>query len=186
MDFYDDQNNVQAYIKMADGYDGRELIDKLRMHLPTGSSVLELGMGPGKDLDILQESFQVTGSDRSQIFLDLYREEHPDADLMLLDAALLNTGRTFDCIYSNKVLHHLSRAELLQSWQRQYSLLNDGGLLCHSFWYGTEDQVVNGVQYSYYTEQYMELMAGMLYKVVLLEQATEDEAGDTLYVILQK
>ena len=47
MGFYDDDKNVEQYIQMAEGYDGKLLIDILLKHLPSKSSVLELGMGPG-------------------------------------------------------------------------------------------------------------------------------------------
>ncbi len=52
MNYFDDPANVESYIKMADGYDGRALIGILQKHLPPGSTVLELGMGPGKDLGL--------------------------------------------------------------------------------------------------------------------------------------
>ena len=42
---------------MAEGYDGSELIDELRNYLKDEASVLELGMGPGKDLDILNKYY---------------------------------------------------------------------------------------------------------------------------------
>ena len=34
-----------------------------------GSTLLELGMGPGKDLDLLKKTYSVTGSDSSKIFV---------------------------------------------------------------------------------------------------------------------
>ncbi len=46
---------------MAAGYDGRELIAALTNYLPAGAEVLELGMGPGVDLDLLSQTYQVTG-----------------------------------------------------------------------------------------------------------------------------
>ena len=52
MGFFDTENGVDEYIKMAEGYDGTELIKILQELLPEKSTVLELGMGPGKDLDI--------------------------------------------------------------------------------------------------------------------------------------
>ena len=73
MGYFDEESNVNAYIKMCEDYDGREIIGKLKEHLPPRSSVLELGMGPGKDLDILSQNYTVTGSDSSQLFLDRYR-----------------------------------------------------------------------------------------------------------------
>lgn len=112
MGFYDDEETALQYVAMADGYDGRDLIEVLRSQLPDGSSVLEVGMGPGVDLGILENYFRVAGSDTSQFFLDRYRESHPDSDLLLLDAVTLETQRSFDCIYSNKVLHHLTDEQL--------------------------------------------------------------------------
>ncbi len=65
MGFFDDEKNVQSYIEMVDGYDGQWLIDVLKTYVSEGATVLELGMGPGKDCDILRQSYRVTGSDNS-------------------------------------------------------------------------------------------------------------------------
>ena len=119
MGYFDDEKNVEEYIGMAEGYDGRELVDVLRRHLPDGATVLELGMGPGKDLEILSEFFQVTGSDSSKVFIERYRKMDPAADLLLLDAVTMDTDRKFDGIYSNKVLQHLTQQELKRSLHRQ-------------------------------------------------------------------
>jgi trans-aconitate methyltransferase len=108
MGYFDERKNVDDYIHMAEGYDGRDLIAVLQKHLPARSTVLELGMGPGKDLDLLAQTYQVTGSDYSNVFLDLYREKHPAADLLQLDAVSLATERKFVCIYS-KVSHDIPR-----------------------------------------------------------------------------
>ena len=114
MNYYKDKENVKKYIEMAKGYDGKYLIEILNKYLSEGSSVLELGMGPGKDLNILSKYYDVTGSDYSKLFLDLYREKYRNmkVDLLVLDARTLDTSKTFDCIYSNKVLYHLTK----KSW----------------------------------------------------------------------
>ena len=75
--YYDDEKNARDYIEMAEGYDGRELIEVLKGYLPDGASLLELGMGPGVDLELLSKSYQVTGSDNAQAFLDIYRQKKP-------------------------------------------------------------------------------------------------------------
>ena len=59
MSFYHTNESVSAYIKMAEGYDGRELVDVLSEHVDANARVLELGMGPGVDLDLLDEHFAV-------------------------------------------------------------------------------------------------------------------------------
>ena len=108
MTHFDQGDRAQEYIRMSEGYDGSELIQVLKKHMPSKSRVLELGMGPGKDLDILRQSYRVIGSDISQKFLDIYREKNKEVDLLFLDAVTIDTDQKFDCIYSNKVLIHLS------------------------------------------------------------------------------
>ena len=83
MGYFDNKENVEGYVAMVEGYDGRMLIERLSQHLAPRSTVLELGMGPGVDLDILTDTFTATGSDLSQLFLDRYRDQNNDADLLL-------------------------------------------------------------------------------------------------------
>jgi len=178
MGYFDTQEGIDEYTKMAEGFDGRELIAILKKYLPAGSTVLELGMGPGKDLDILAESFQVTGSDSSALFLEGYRAGHTDADLMVLDAATLDTDRTFDCIYSNKVLHHLTREELEESLRRQAQMLNSGGLLFHALWYGEKEEEMLGLRFVYHTEEILDRLIGDAYDVVETRRYTEMDDDD--------
>ena len=91
MEYFDSEKNVQEYLKMADGYDGKELINKLKLYVSKGKTVLELGMGPGKDLNILKKYYIATGSDNSQVFLDLYKKNNKKTKLLNLDAITLNT-----------------------------------------------------------------------------------------------
>jgi SAM-dependent methyltransferase len=195
MGYYDDPDNVQQYIEMAEGYDGRELVEALARHLPPGSTVLELGMGTGKDLDLLNRTFRATGSDNAQPFLDLYRERHPQADLLLLDAitmeAAIDAGRTFDAIYSNKVLYHLTREEMRSSLRQQARVLNPGGLLLHSLWYGDGEEEMHGLYFAYYTEDtFFEWVAGdglgAELAVIETSRYTEMEPDDSFYVVLRK
>lgn len=100
--YFDDAKNVEAYIKMAEGYDGRELIEILKTHLDSGAKVLELGMGPGKDYTLLGEHYQATGSDNSAIFVERYRQQDAQADVVVLDAVTMAIERKFDGIYGDK------------------------------------------------------------------------------------
>ena len=186
MGYFDEKKNVEEYLRLADGYDGAMLVDVLEAHLAPGSTVLELGMGPGKDLDLLARHYAVTGSDSSAVFLDLYREKHAEADLLALDAATLETDRKFDCIYSNKVLHHLTREDLVRSFQRQQDLLTDGGLLMHSFWFGDSEEDINGLRFVYYTEDGLLSSIGPGFDAIATERYTEMEDDDSFYVLLRK
>ena len=186
MGFYDDEENVETYVQMAEGYDGRELVDVLKKHLPLGSTVLELGMGPGKDLALLAEAYAATGSDSSEVFLRRFRRDHPEADLLLLDAVTLATEQRFDAIYSNKVLHHLSVVELRTSLRRQAARLNGNGLVLHSFWYGEGTEESHGLRFTYHTDASLRAVVGPEFGWVACVRYTEMEEGDSLYLLLRR
>ena len=182
--FWDSEANVDQYEKLADGYDGAELVAYLQTVLDSGSTVLELGMGPGKDLDMLRRTYDATGSDVSSIFLDRYRARHPDADLLLLDAVALDTERTFDAIYSNKVLQHLTRDDMRASLQRQAQLVRPGGLLLHALWYGDQVEEHMGLRFTQYTEALVSEVLPPRLSVVSTARYREMEDGDSLRVHL--
>ena len=186
MMYFDDAKNIAEYIKMADGNDGREFIPILRAHLENDATVLELGMGPGKDLKLLSKYFRVTGSDQSQLFIDHVRAAHPNTDLLWLDASTLETERKFDCIYSNKVLHHLTKSQLEESFQNQAKILNPGGMCFHTFWYGDSEEEYSGLRFVYYTPENLLKLLGDEFEAIELNMYTEIEAGDSFYILLRK
>lgn len=183
MRFYETEKGVADYIEMADGYDGKELIARLQSHLQPGATVLELGMGPGKDMVILAESYSVTGSDFSDVFLDRYRGIDPDADLLRLDATTIETDRRFDAIYSNKVLHHLSDAELARSVDRQAGVLTSGGIVLHSFWYGARVEEIADMTFYYRDEDFLRAVFSRCFEIESMERYAEMEESDSVYVI---
>ena len=186
MGYYDTKKGVDEYIEAAEGYDGRALVEVLKKHLGRNAAVLELGMGPGKDLAILGESFSVTGSDSSKAFLEKVREKNTGADLVLLDAVTIDIDRQFDGIYSNKVLCHLTQEELAISLRRQAEVLEGGGVLLHSLWYGDKEEVLSGLRFVYYTEESFARAVGSEYEVVEIERYTEMEENDSIYFVLKR
>ena len=172
---------------MSDGYDGRAVVDVLGAYLDPGSSVLEVGMGPGRDIELLEEKYRVTGSDISPAFLQLYREKNPGAELLELDLVSLETGdRRFDCIYSNKVIHYLSPDRLEKSFRRQHEVLNPGGILCHTLWYGDKQIEAKGMMFYYYTEDTVMNWVGPGFELLLAKPYREMITGDSLLIILKK
>lgn len=185
MGYFDSEKNVKEYIAMVEGYDGAELINALKGYLPKGSTLLELGMGPGKDLDILKESYVATGSDSSQIFVDRYKKGHKGADVILQDAVTINTEEKFDCIYSNKVLHHLKQVDLKKSLLKQKSVLNDGGILFHSFWHGDKEEKHHGLLFVYYLETQLIEMVEDDSEIVGMKRYSEMATDDSFYIVLK-
>lgn len=186
MTYFNDKQKVQEYIKMCEGTDGKELVNILKRHLKEGSTVLELGMGPGKDLDLLKNYYNVTGSDNSQVFLDVYKEEHKDIELLFLDAVTINTEKQFDCIYSNKVLQHLTKKELNQSVAKQKEVLRDEGILFHTFWRGDSEETYDGLRFVYYEKDELINIFQNSFKIIDMNYYSEEEDNDSIYIILQK
>jgi cyclopropane fatty-acyl-phospholipid synthase-like methyltransferase len=186
MGFYDDESNVNEYVRSAEAFDGRAAITRLREYLDPGSAVLELGMGPGTDLGILAETYQVTGSDTSEVFLRRYREKHPEAEVFNLDAVTINISRTFDCVYSNKVLYHLSPVELRASLERQRAVLREQGLSVHTFWSGSGSERYDDLLFTYYSETELADIAAPHFEPLALERYSEMEDGDSILLIARR
>lgn len=183
MSFYDDPNNVEKYIQMCNGYDGSRLYGALAKALPPNSSLLELGSGGGFDIEVLKKRYSVTGSDLSDEFLKVSQEKNPDVSFLKLDALELSTDEKFDCLYSNKVLHHLTEVELIASLERQRVLLTSGGIIAHSFWLGDDNQIINGLLFTYYSEAYLLDMLSTSFEIVSTLKYGEFEDNDSLFLI---
>jgi len=186
MTYYDEPANVEHYVKISEGYDGQLLISVLNNHLPDGSSVLELGMGEGKDLKLLERQYQVTGSDASATFINRYLQQNPTADILHLDANTLQTDRQFNALYSNKVLHHLSPEQLVASFQHQALRLFAKGLTLHSFWLGDgADEFAGETLYYYQPDTIIKLLSPN-FEVLEWKTYDESEPDDSFYVLSQK
>jgi len=183
MSFYQTKTSVEQYISMAEGFDGRALIAHLGHYLVAGASVLEIGMGPGVDLDLLRAKYNAIGSDFSNLFLNRYQSTHPDADLLQLDAITLDTEHNFDGIYSNKVLHHLDDASLRKSISRQASILSSEGVVLHSFWYGNHIEEHAGMKFHYRNEAFLLEEFSIHFEILELKKYTELEENDSIFLI---
>jgi len=183
MGFYDESNNVDRYIDMCADYDGSHLYEALKKQLKEGSSVLELGTGPGFDIPFLKSHYQVTGSDLSHEFLKRCQTTYPDLNFIKLDALNMDISSAFNCIYSNKVLHHLTENELKQSLTAQAKRLNKDGLIAHAFWIGDEDKEMEGLLFTYYQQEQLLDIISQDYEVLSTLSYGEFEDGDSLFVI---
>lgn len=184
--YYHTQESVSEYIQLSKDVNGSKLIQKLKTFLKPGSSILELGSGPGTDWNLLNKDFEPTGSDNSEEFLKRLRAAHPEGQFLELDAASIDTVLNFDAIYSNKVLHHLRDEELEASIARQHEVVNLGGYICHSFWKGEGSEIFKGLFVNYHTEEELKSLFERSFDLVLLEAYEEFEPGDSLLLIARK
>jgi len=185
-DYYKTKESVAEYIHMAEGFNGQEIIDQLKIVLTEGSVLLEIGSGPGSDWEIISKSYDVIGSDNSEEFLNHLTTKFPEGEFLKLDAATLATEKKFDGIYSNKVLHHLTDEQLVDSIERQCELLNPSGIVCHSFWEGKDSEFFKGLFVNYHTEIELASLFQKHFEIITLETYEEFEAGDSLLLIGRK
>ncbi len=173
-------------MKMAEGYDGREIITKLRTYVPDSSKILELGSGPGVDLEILSRNYNATGSDLSEEFLNVIRKKLPKVKTIILDAVSIDTEDRFDAIYSNKVLHHLNDEDLKTSIRNQTRILEGKGVICHTFWKGDKKETMHGLLFNYHTEEKIAPFFEPYFDIQVLESYKEMAKDDSILVIASK
>ena len=186
MSYFDHPEHVADYIKICAGLSNDTLINILKQHLPFDSQVLELGSGPGNDAALLQPYYRLIMSDASQAFVTHLQQRFIDADCRLIDASHVQLEQPVDCIFSNKVLHHLTPAQLAASIQQQVTQLNDNGLLAHSFWIGNNNFEYQGETHYYYRHE--ALLALIEPYVDIIESHSYDEFAheDSLFLLGQK
>lgn len=189
MKFFMNEQNVDKYIDMVKEYDASWIVNKLKDYLPKGSSLLELGMGPGKDLELIAKDYKVVGSDNSQVFIDKFNEKNNGIEAIYVDAIEMNIDRKFDCIYSNKVLHHLTKKDFIKSIENQKKNLNPEGIIFMTLWKGEhkEEMMFNDeVRFTYYLEDDIKEIAKNKFDIVVMETYTECETDDSLLVVLKR
>ena len=185
-DYYKTPESVEEYIKLAKGYNGKKLIEKLKHFLPSGSDLLELGSGPGTDWEILDADFNVIGSDNSNEFIKRLEAKYPNGKFHNLDAITIVTDQKFDGIYSNKVLHHLSDPELISCIRRQSEILQPQGIVCHSFWKGEGSEVYKGLFVNYHSIEAINSLFSNHFDMLAIESYKEFESDDSILLIAKK
>eukprot|EP01064_Diplonema_japonicum_P030752 TRINITY_DN5308_c0_g1_i1.p1 TRINITY_DN5308_c0_g1~~TRINITY_DN5308_c0_g1_i1.p1 ORF type:complete len:203 (+),score=71.70 TRINITY_DN5308_c0_g1_i1:43-609(+) len=187
MDTYETPEGVQEYIEMCKGSDFSEYKDVLLKHIPAGSRLLEVGMGPGNDYAWMSKVYKSTGSDYSEEFLKRAQERFPEAQFLQLDARTLDTRLSFDAIFSCKVYQHYDLQETKAALQRQHEVLGSSGVVAHAFWTGAGvSETHKGMTFYYHTKE--DLVAAVAENFLVLEAITyeEFEPNDSVLIIAKK
>ena len=185
MGYFETEEGVDQYLGMVSGPD-RGMVERLSRLLPAGATVLEIGMGPGHDLQLLADRYRVVGTDRSPIFVQRFAAQHPGVDVRRVDATALDLPERFDGVYSNKVLQHLTADELRASLAGQYRLLVPGGVALHSLWYGTQCERHAGLRFQQYTGETFAAVLDGLFVIESAARYAEESEDDSLAVVLRR
>jgi hypothetical protein len=112
--------------------------------------------------------------------------KYKNGEFLSLDAVTLDTNKTFDGIYSNKVMHHLNDNELADSIKRQSEILKTNGIICHSFWKGAGSEIFKGLYVNYHNEKKLKDFFKDYFEIISIVNYQEFEVGDSLFVIGKK
>ena len=185
MEFYNDSSKVDEYEKMCEDYNGSEIYRVLSNHLKEKSTLLELGCGPGNDISSLQKKYIVTGSDLSDEFLQRCEKRYKDVSFVKLDAVTLHTDKKFDCLFSNKVLHHLNLEELKKTFERQQNVIGQNGIFAHTFWIGDKEFTIEGMLFVFHDREKLLDLISQYFTLLEAYNYKEFEDGDSVFIIAQ-
>ena len=111
------------------------------------------------------------------------RSYYAEGTFIQLNAITLGTEKTFNAIYSNKVLHHLTDEELKTSIKRQWEILEPDGFICHSFWKGEGSETFKGMLVNYHDEQKLKALFEEYFNLITIHPYQEFEEDDSLYFV---
>lgn len=101
-----------------------------RIPLEDPEIIIDIGCGPGNSTQILRKRWphaEIVGLDRSEKMIERARLDHPDQTWMIGDASTLETGRKFDVVFSNAVIHWIPNHH--QLIPRLFQIVKKDGIL---------------------------------------------------------
>lgn len=127
--------SVEAYSNNPAGYEESyrhhrlELPKRFSTMLPKNSRVLDLGCGPGRDLDIFAaDGHTATGLDLNADFADMASRRHNVLHADMRALAQLFPASTFDGIWAQASLVHLSNDDARRVLADCFQLLKSNGV----------------------------------------------------------
>lgn len=110
-----------------------------------GKTVLDLGCGHGRDSFYLSDQgLEVTGVDGSSELLKIAKSQISDCKFLLKDMRELDFApHSFDNIWANASLLHLTKSEFVEVLKNLKKILKPGGLFYFSLQQGTGENYID-------------------------------------------
>ena len=85
-----------------------------------------------------------------------------------------------------KVLHHLTRDELLRSLLRQAEILTPDGIALHTFWHGEKEETHHGLRFMFYRVSELEVMIPTEFHILETSLYEEMEENDSIRLVIKR
>ena len=121
--------------------ESRRVVDLVRKHHPSATSLLDVACGTGMHLAHLRAEYEVEGLDLDERLLDVARVRLPDAPLHLADMRDFDLGRRFDvvtCLFSS-IGYVQTRDELSATLGAMRKHLRPEGILLFEPWFAPDE-----------------------------------------------
>ena len=126
---------TSTYAKIAKQYAeefslATDSLDDFLGLLSPGSSILDMGCGPGVEIAHCKEKgFKVEGIDLSAEMVDLARHKNPEVKISLANILEFNTSQKYDSCIASYSLIHLPKKNLPEALSNIHSCLKKDGYL---------------------------------------------------------
>jgi 2-polyprenyl-3-methyl-5-hydroxy-6-metoxy-1,4-benzoquinol methylase len=135
---------------VADGYNQiaaefditrKKLFDQtITASVKSGESVIDVGCGSGRLLDILPQGINYLGIDSSEKLLELAKSNYPNHQFQLGKLPELKITEQFDQVFCKAVLHHIpSREQRILALKQLWKIKKAAGSVNISVWYFYRD-----------------------------------------------
>lgn len=132
-----------GYNQIAEEFDitRKKIFDQsITESVKSGESLIDVGCGSGRLLDILPQNINYLGIDSSDKLLEVAKRNYPNHNFQIGKLPALNISGQFDQVFCKAVLHHIpSREQRILALKQLWNLKNEHGHLFISVWYFYRD-----------------------------------------------
>ena len=139
---------IHAYNKNANKYTAKfkdfpayknKIISFQKEHIPKGANILDLGCGPGHNIETILErdnTCNITGIDLSAELINIAKKKHPYCNFLHHDIRLITSNTKYDVVIASFCIVHLSKTETAALISVISDILPKNGSLYLSFMEG--------------------------------------------------
>lgn len=158
-------NNAEKFIQGTIDADVTDLLENFLKHIPEKGSILDAGCGSGRDsLYFMKHGYVVSAFDAS---IEMVKYSSKVTGLKVIHSTYEDIEldkSTFDGIWANASLLHVSRDDMLTVIKKLFRALKTNGIIFLSYKYGHNEYEKNGRYFNSYTESSLILIVDQLGK----------------------